>query len=140
VRLSRVFAQEVGIEPAMIRGREDQGLIYFTWAETPVVGAQCGNCNFILWVNQRNNGILSGKRPAEIPESGPGYRVYAEGKIARFLASMPSCPNCGHHEFNRLINNVNYPRFSKGGELGENVSSADVIKVDGGTIEVTVLE
>jgi hypothetical protein len=140
VSISRVLAAKIGVEPALIRGHEDQGFIYFTWADSPVVGAQCANCNAILWVDQRNDEILSESKPPDVPDSGPGYRGYAEGKIRRFLAAMPSCPNCGQLNFDRFVNNVNYPRFPSGEELGENIPSTDVLKVDAENIEVALLE
>lgn len=135
--ISRVLAAKIGVEPALIRGREDEGLIYFTWADSPVVGAQCANCNAILWVDQRRNAILSETKPADVPESGSGYRRYVEGKICGFLASMPGCPHCGQHNFDRFVNNVNYPRFSSGVELGEHISSTDVVKMDADNVEVS---
>lgn len=140
VSISRVLAAKIGVEPALIRGHEDQGLIYFTWADSPVVGAQCASCNTILWVNQRRNAILSELKPADIPESGLGYRRYAEEKNRRFLASMPHCPQCGQHNFDRFVNNVNYPRFPGGEELGGNISSADLVKVDPESVEVALLD
>lgn len=138
--ISRVHAAKIGVQPALIRGHEDQGLIYFTWANTPVVGAQCANCNAILWVDQRKDAMLNESKPADVPESGPGYQGYAKGKIRRFLAAMPSCPNCGQHNFDRFVNNVNYPRFPSGEEFGENTSSTDVLKADAENIEVALLE
>lgn len=138
--ISRVPAAKIGVEPALIRGREDQGLMYFTWADSPVVGAQCATCNTIVWVNPRKDAILNEPKPADVPESGSGYRAYAEEKIRRFLASMPSCPQCGQHRFDRFVNNVNYPRFPSGQELGENVTAADVVKVDAESVEVALLD
>lgn len=138
--ISRIPAAKIGIEPALIRGHESQGLMYFTWADTPVIGAQCAICNTIVWVDPRKNTILSEPKPADIPESGPGYRAYAEEKNRRFLASMPSCPQCGQHHFDRFVNNVNYPRFPNGEELGEDVSSADIVKVDAESVEVSRLD
>lgn len=138
--ISLVLATSIGVEPALIRGREDEGLIYFTWADSPAVGGQCANCNGILWVDQRRNLILSEAKPADVPESGLGYREYSEEKIRRFLTSMPSCPHCGQHNFDRFVNNVNYPRFLSGEELGEHVSSADVLKVDTENVEVALFE
>jgi len=140
VAISRVLAAKIGVEPALIRDHQDKGLIYFTWEDSPVVGAQCANCNFILWVNQQKDVILTENKPADVPESGPGYRIYAEEKIRRFLDSLPNCPQCGQHNFDRFVNNVNYPRFPGGEELGKNISSTDVLKVDAENIEVALLE
>lgn len=138
VSVSKVLAAKIGVQPALIRGREDQGLIYFTWADSPVVGAQCANCNAILWVDQRKDMILNETKPAAVPESGPGYQEYAKGKIRRFLDAIPSCPHCGQDD--RFVNNVNYPRFHSGEELGENTPSTDVLKANAENIEVALLE
>jgi hypothetical protein len=139
VSISRVPAVTIGVEPALIRGYEDQGLIYFTWADTPVVGAQCANCHAIVWADQRSNAILSEATPSGVPTSGPGYRAYAEDKIRRFLGSLPSCPHCGQRHFDRFVNNVNYPRFANGGVLRENIARVDVIPVSAEDVEVWVL-
>lgn len=32
VSISRVLAAKIGVEPALIRGCEEEGLIYFTWS------------------------------------------------------------------------------------------------------------
>ncbi|WP_448110077.1 hypothetical protein [Luteibacter jiangsuensis] len=138
--ISQVPAAKIGVQPALIRGHEDQGLMYFTWADSPVVGAQCANCNAILWVDQRKNVILSENKPDDVPQSGPGYQEYARSKIRRFLAAMPACPYCGHHSFDRFVNNVSFPRFPDGQELGEKISSADVLNADAKNIEVALLE
>jgi hypothetical protein len=140
VSISRVPAAKVGVEPALIRGREDQGLMYFTWADSLIVGAQCAICNTILWVDPCKDAILSEIKPDDVPQSSSGYRAYAEEKIRRFLASMPGCPQCGQRHFDRFVNNVNCPRFPNGQELGEDVSSADVVKVDAEGVEVALLD
>lgn len=135
-----VPASEIGVEPARIRAHELDGIIYFTWPESPVVGAQCGGCNSIVWVNQRLNPILNEVKPYEVPESGQGYREYQAAKIQRFLASMPACPQCGSSNFDRFINNVNYPRFPNGKELPEDISSADLMREDDRAIAVYLAE
>lgn len=65
--LKAVPAAKIGIEPALIRGHEDLGLMYFTWADSPVIGAQCAACNTIVWVNPRRDPILSESKPVEVP-------------------------------------------------------------------------
>lgn len=140
MKIRLVAASEIGVEPARIRSHEVDGIIYFTWPDSPAVGAQCGNCHSIVWVDQRLNPILNEARPAEVPESGQGYREYQAGKIRRFLASMPACPHCGGSSFDRFINNVNYPRFSDGKELPDGVSGPDLIKEDAQFFSVYLAE
>lgn len=126
-----VSASEIGVEPARIRGREPDGIVFFTWPDSPAVGAQCGNCHSIVWVDQRSNPILNEITPLTVPESGQEYREYQAAKIQRFLTSMPACPNCGSSNFDRFINNVNYPRFPNGKEFPVDASSSDLVREDG---------
>lgn len=79
--VSLVTARSIGVEPALIRGEEVQGLMYFTWDDAPVAGAQCAKCNEVIWVDQRLDEILNERKPIDVPESGPGYRAYKEEKI-----------------------------------------------------------
>lgn len=125
-----VMASKIGVEPARIRSYELDGVVYFTWPDSPVVGGQCSSCHTIVWVDQRLDPILNEAKPSEVPESGEGYREYQDGKILRFLASMPACPHCGNLKFDRFINNVNYPRFPNGKSFPEAVSNLDLIKED----------
>jgi hypothetical protein len=66
-----------------------------------------------------------------VPEWGPGYTEYYLGKISRFLASMPACPICGNHAFDRFVNNAAFPRFQSGKELSDDFSNADILEQNG---------
>ena len=105
-------------------------MVYFFWADTPIAGAQCSHCHTILWTNLRTHPILSESVPAQVATHHGEYRRYYEGKIARFLSSMPPCPHCGKRQFDRFINNTQFPRFPSGRDIPEGITSADLIKVD----------
>jgi len=137
---TRVTAKFVEVEPSFVRGSESRGMLYTTWSDSPVVGAQCGFCNTIAWVNQRQDSILTEAVPAEVPESGEGYRRYADDRTARFLRSLPACPTCGRHGYDRFVNNVRIPRFPDGGEPPAGLRGADVTPVDGNSVDVYLLE
>lgn len=131
VTVRLVSTSEIGVVPARIRAHELDGIVFFTWPDSPAVGAQCGSCHSIVWVDQRMNLVLNEAKPVDVPESGRGYRVYQMAKIQRFLSSIPACPQCGSTNFDRFINNVTHPRFPNGKELPANLSSSDLIKEEG---------
>ena len=130
LKYSLAKASSIGVEPALIRGQEKSGMTYFTWADSPVAGAQCQVCSAVVWVDQRRDPILNEARPAAVPESGPGYTTYYEQKLRRFLAALPACPKCGSMHFDRFINNVNFPRLADGSAFPPGTTSKDVIKQD----------
>lgn len=136
----RVTAKFVNVEPSFVRGSESRGMLYTTWSDSPVVGAQCGFCNTIVWVNQREDPILTEAVPAGVPESGDGFRRYADDRTARFLRSLPACPTCGRRNHDLLINNMRIPRFPDGGEPPAGLRGADVTSVDGNDVHVYLLE
>lgn len=140
VSISSVRAAAVGVDPALIRGFENEGYMYFTWADRPSVGAQCAQCNSIVWVNQRKNAVLSEVVPSSVPDSGPAYRAYHEDNIRRFLLSVPPCPKCDGVVFDRFVNNVSFPRFPSGLELREDMAGSDILKVDAENVEVFHLD
>lgn len=128
--IEKVVAKVLEVVPALIRGYEADGLVFFTEDDAPVVGAQCANCHTILWSNARTNSIFNEERPSGVPEFGDGYREYYFQTISRFLESMPNCPTCGGRRFDRFINNVNFPRFANGKEFPKGISDADVLEQD----------
>ena len=75
------FANEVGIQPAYIKGKEKHGLCYFTWHDSDAVGGQCAECHTIVWVDPRLNAILTEQKPDEVPTSGEGSSKYYENMI-----------------------------------------------------------
>jgi ribosomal protein S27AE len=123
----QISAREAGVEPALISDCETHGLVFFTWAEAPVIGAQCGHCHTILWIDPRADRILDEAKPDTVPDHGTGYRLYYEDNLKRFLGSLPPCPNCGKHAFNRFINNVQWCRFSDGTEIPEDIAPERII-------------
>lgn len=120
MKINKISAEELNIEPGYVKGLEKNGLLYFLWDENPCVGAQCSNCNTILWTNSRKNFILNEEKPSNIPDSGPAYRNYYQKKLARFLSSLPSCPECNLGHYDKFINNVEFPRFPNGAEFLSN--------------------
>lgn len=78
------------------------------------LGAQCGNCNTIVWVTGYSDPILNEKKPNNIPDSGPIYREYYQNNLKRFLHSLPRCPHCHQQAYDLFINNVVMPRYQNG--------------------------
>lgn len=107
-------ASDIGVFPAYIDGMEKSGLVYFLWSGSPAVGAQCGLCNAVIWVDAFENPTLSEKKPHHVPSGGDGYNQYYNQKVQRFLESIPPCPACGGKKFDRFVNNVNFPRLEDG--------------------------
>ncbi len=115
-RLTRKSAKEVELEPASILGKEELGLIFIHGHFCEHVGAQCKNCHTIVWVNARTHPILNEPRPSQVPECGPGYTAYYRANLARFLKSLPACPNCEEATYDRFLNNIAVPRLASGKE------------------------
>lgn len=134
------MANEVGIQPAYVKGMEQHGLCYFTWHDSSAVGAQCNCCNNIVWVNSRTNPILNEQKPDSVPDSGEGYQKYYKNKLKRFLKSLPSCPSCGNIEYDRFINNVSYPRFPDGLQFDDKDGNVELLNADDNKIEIYWLE
>jgi hypothetical protein len=111
---SKVSANQANVYPAMINGRSDLGYCYFVWADSGTVGAQCSNCQNIVWVDSRKNKILSELKPDDIPDSGTLYQEYYWGKISRFLSSINDCPDCRESDFDLFVNNTTYSRLKNG--------------------------
>lgn len=128
--ISQIKAVDVGVEPALIKDYETHGLVFFTWADSPVVGAQCGNCHTILWTNPLANQVLSEPKPDTVPDHGPGYRSYYEDNLKKFLKSLPPCPKCRNDNYDRFVNNVLWCRFSDGTEIPKNVNPERIIPQD----------
>lgn len=112
--LKLVNASEIGVKPLTIEGATDLGITYRTWHGSKGVGAQCANCNTILWTDARRNHILNEKVPIGIPSSGAEYRSYYLDNLSRFLKSLPPCPHCNSQNYDLFINNAVIPRLSSG--------------------------
>ncbi len=113
------LASDIGVQPAYVVGNEGRGLSFFTWHDSIAIGAQCSNCNIILWLDPRFDGVLSEQKPAEVPSSGEEYRTYFKDKTNRFLKNLPQCPSCGHKSYNKFINNTSHPRYIDGKEFDD---------------------
>jgi len=109
-KLMQVYGSEAGILAYRIEGHEEHGLVFFADRDGDACGAQCTNCNNILWTSVRSNSILNEKKPDNIPDYGPGYRDYAFSKIERLLDSLPECPVCQIKHYDVFITNFIYPR------------------------------
>jgi hypothetical protein len=136
VGLIQKQAKDIGVEPAYIKNLKQHGIIYFTWHHSNAVGAQCGVCHTIVWVDPRNNSVLNEDKPSNVPDSGPGYQAYYQDNIKRFLKSLPPCPKCKQQAYDLFVNNVTYPRFEDGSVLPEDGSKIELLKVDPATVKV----
>lgn len=137
-RIIQISAKEAGVEPALVRDCETHGLVFFRWAQAPVIGAQCGHCHTILWTDPRADRVLGEPRPDKVPDHDAGYRSYYEDNLKRFLGSLPPCPNCGTQAFNRFVNNVQWCRFADGTELPEETSHGQLIAQDANLVLVWI--
>ncbi len=70
------------------------------------------------------------KKPVEIPDFGEGYQAYYRDQARRFMQRLPACLGCGQCEFDRFVNNVNYPRFESGREMGQIGTDTEIALVD----------
>lgn len=131
----RCMAEEVGVQPAYVRGMEKHGLCYFTWPESYSVGGQCKYCNSILWVDPRESSILIESKPEGVPAYGDGYRKYYENKLNRFLESLPLCPVCGNEVHDKFINNIYFPRFSDGTDFDDS-GDIELVNIDPANVEI----
>lgn len=135
------YANELGIQPAKIKGMEQHGLCFFIWSDDAnVVGAQCSCCNTIVWLNPRENAVLSEVRPNSVRSSGEQYRRYYQDNLNRFLLSIPPCPSCGETKYDRFINNVLFPRFPDGTGFDDSKKDIELINVAPNTVQVWWLE
>lgn len=125
-----VNASDVGVQPAILRGKEYRGLVFFTSEHSFVVGAQCRSCNNIVWTNPASNIVLSEKKPDNVPTHGDGYKKYYHDNIKRFLLSVPPCPICGNTVYDRFVNNVHFPRFSGGETMDDCTDGSEIVNLD----------
>ena len=107
--LVKVSGKDIGVLAYKIEGYEEHGLVFLADRDGDSCGAQCANCNNILWTSVRNNSILSEKKPDTIPNSGTGYRNYVFRKYERFLDSLPACPECQEKHYDVFLTNILYP-------------------------------
>lgn len=138
-KIIRRKAKEASIVPAFVTGFEGHGLCYFVEHGSDSIGGQCGDCNCVLWINSRKNSILNEALPINIPPSGEQYREYNKNKTQRFLKSLPCCPECGSKNYDRFVNNVNFPRF-KDGVLFSATKETKPIYVDANSVDIWWLE
>lgn len=135
------YADELGIQPAKIKGMEQHGLCYFIWNnDTNVAGGQCSCCNTIVWVNSRENPVLSEIRPSSVPSSGVEYRKYYQNNLNRFLLSLPPCPSCGETKYDRFINNVTFPRLADGTDFDDSREDIELVNSAPNSVKVWWLE
>lgn len=140
VDLYKIDASQIGVGAAREKGKEHKGLIFFSNAPDPAIGAQCSNCHTIVWTDARANPVLAEQRPKQIPASGPRYKQYRKDKDTRFLHALPACPKCNANSFDRIVSNVEFPRFEDGSELGRGASDSDLSSVNPETISVWWLD
>ena len=130
------LASEVEVQPAYVKNMERHGLCFFTWHSSNSVGAQCSNCNTILWLNSLTNKILNEEHPSDVPNSGDKYKNYYKNKINRFLRSLPDCPECGRNSYDRFITNTSYPRYADGAEFDDIYDNVSLKNVDAKIVSV----
>jgi hypothetical protein len=137
-RFIKVRAKQIGVYPSLVAGAEDRGPVYLTWEDSPVVGAQCGSCQTVVWCDSRSDSILNEKKPKNVPESGPEYHRYYQDRLAKFLGSLPVCPECQCRRFDRFINNVEYQRFSDGTPFSPTPTTR-LVNLDSSNVEIWYL-
>lgn len=123
-------AADFGVKPAYVEGQKQHGLLFFISRGSRVIGAQCENCNIVVWGNPEYLPFLNEKRPPAIPSSGSKYREYIEIKISNFLSSITCCPNCNHGSFDKFITNYTFPRFPDGCSFDETDVNIQLIYED----------
>lgn len=130
------LASEVSVQPAYIKGMEQKGLCFFTWADSNTVGGQCAQCHTVIWTSARENSILNEEKPDYVPDSGKGYRKYYDENLERFLHSLPACPVCTSRNYNKFINNVSYPRFLDGTFFDDEDPSLETVSQNSESIDI----
>ena len=129
-KVIRKLASDIGVQPAYIVDNEGRGLCFFTWHDSVAIGAQCSNCNTILWLDPRFDSVLSEGKPDNISASGKGYNAFFKNKIKRFLKNLPPCPSCLCESYDRFVNNTSYPRYPDGTEFDDNNGKVCLINED----------
>jgi len=136
----RAFGKDIGVEAYRIEGYEKHGLVFLSERGRGACGAQCANCNNILWTSVGENSILNEEIPDSVPDSGPVYSDYFYQKIKRFLGSLPECPECKKKHYDVFFTNyvplsdMVFSRFEDGysypkGNLNAKITNVDVSDV-----------
>ena len=109
-KIKQICCSDAGVIAYRIEGYEEHGLVFLADRYGDACGAQCNNCNNILWTSNRKNSILNEKTPASVPDSGLSYSNYFYDKLERFLKSLPECPKCHSKHYDTFFTNTVYPR------------------------------
>ncbi|RYE54378.1 MAG: hypothetical protein EOP48_12450 [Sphingobacteriales bacterium] len=115
--LHQVAASQLEVGVWYQKGYEQKGILFTPpnhHHSSDVFGAQCANCNTIVWIAGRGDPVINEKKPENIPNSGLIYREYHQNKLKRFLWSLPACPHCHQQAYDLFINNVVIPRYQNG--------------------------
>ncbi|MEA1230519.1 hypothetical protein ODQ17_14185 [Acinetobacter sp. IRS14] len=115
--LHQVAASQLGIGVWYQKGFEQNGILFIRpnhYHPSEAMGAQCANCNTIVWITGRNDPILNEDLPEYAVNGGSLYRNYIENNTKRFLNSLPSCPACHQQAYDLFINNLVIPRYQNG--------------------------
>lgn len=135
-KFHQVPASQLGIGVWYQKGYEQKGILFTApnnYHPSEALGAQCANCNTIVWLNGRSDPILN-ENDKNIPDSGPVYREYYQNKLKRFLKSLPACPHCHQQIYDLFISNLVIPRYQNGDDpsldkdLGVNEQMSDKVK------------
>lgn len=135
--LHQVAASQLGIGVWYQKGFEQNGIFFIRpnhYHPSEAIGAQCANCNTIVWITGRNDPILNEELPEYAVNGGPLYRNYIENNTKRFLKSLPSCPHCYQQAYDLFINSTIMPRYQNGdyysleSDLGPNEEMSAKVK------------
>lgn len=130
------FAREIGVDSYYVKNMEGKGHLYLLQHHSPSIGAQCGKCYIIVWLDPRADEVLSEIKPSIVPEYGAGYTKYYTRKIERFLSSLNKCPECNSLQFTKYISNLDYPKFENGGAF--NIEDEPFLYLDNESIDKKV--
>lgn len=125
--LHQVAASEIAVIPYYLKGYQQHGLQYRIneYDRAEPLGAQCGNCNTIVWITGRNDPILNEELPEYAAHGGPAYREYYQNNLKRFLQSLPACPHCHQQAYDLFINNITLKRFEDGSPYPDEFNGVD---------------
>src|SRR5438128_2687962 len=81
-----------------------RNVLFLGNAYTDVIGVECNVCQNRIWLNNRQNSILS--RPEPVFSSREEYLKWTHDIDQEFLATLPTCNVCGAGKFVKFILNV----------------------------------
>ncbi len=121
--LQQIKASQLGITPCYVKNQTEQGILFYPpnhYHRSEAMGAQCANCQTIIWVTGRWHPVLY--REIQLND-GIEYRKEYQNRIKDFLTSLPKCPECQLNQYGLFIDNVTQPQLKKGIKKEQNKNS-----------------